>query len=59
MMNVRGEMCCENCEKFHLFDEEAIMIDGSLDGFGDCFYHGEIFHKKSLCKHWNMKYEED
>ena len=52
-------MCCENCEKFHLFDEEAIMIDGSLDGFGDCFYHGEIFHKKSLCKHWNMKYEED
>lgn len=26
-------MCCENCEKFHLFDEEAIMIDGSLDGF--------------------------
>ena len=47
---------CENCGYFYLFDEEAIQISREigedLDGFGECHYHGDFFHKKGLCNKW-------
>lgn len=47
---------CENCGYFYLFDEEAIQISREigedLEGFGECHYHGDCFHKRGLCNKW-------